>query len=111
MYEADSLDVVHETSKLFSKDSRVSQFYDPEKLVGMEVAKDFGANVDEVAWDVYLFYNPHSEWTEPLPLPTDWIHQLESSSWADPTRLFMGNQLTEKLREIMEINLQSQMDV
>ncbi len=111
MYEADSLDVVHEASKLFSNDSRVSQFYDPQKLVGMEVAKGFGASPDEIAWDVYLFYSPHSEWIEPWPLPTDWIHQLDSSSWADPTRLFMGNQLTEKLREITDNTLRSQKDV
>ena len=62
MYEADLLDVVYEASKLFRSDSRVRQFYDPEKIIGLEVAKGFGANPDEVAWDVYLFYDSHSEW-------------------------------------------------
>ncbi|MGD2252926.1 MAG: hypothetical protein PVF70_08440 [Anaerolineales bacterium] len=102
MYEADSLDVVHEASKLYIKDARVSQFYDPERLVGREVATRFGANPGEVAWDVYLFFDPHSAWNELLPLPEDWAHQLTSSNWVDPRRLFQGDQLKDKLREIAE---------
>jgi hypothetical protein len=40
------------------------QCSEPEKLVGKEVAKGFGGNPDDIAWDVYLFYSIHSEWNE-----------------------------------------------
>ena len=101
MYEADSLEVVQEAAKLFSQDPRVTQFYDPAKLCGLEVAKKFGAKSGEVAWDVYLFYDAQDEWIEQLPQPVDWAHQLSGSSWAEADRLVQGDQLTHKLREIM----------
>ena len=101
MYEADSIDMVGEASRLFSNDSRVTQFYDPAKISGLEVAEGFGAESDEVAWDIYLFYDYQDEWIEQFPQPKDWVHQLGGSSWAEPGRLFQGDQLTHKLREIM----------
>jgi hypothetical protein len=101
MYEADSIDVVQEAAKLFINDPRVTHFYDPLKASGLEVAEGFGAKTGEVAWDVYLFYDYLTEWVEKLPLPKDWVHQLDGSSWAEPGRLFQGEQLTRKLREIM----------
>ena len=100
MYEADSPGVVQEVSKLFNHDARVSQFYDPEKLVSKEVLAGMGIDTSEVAWDVYLFYDTQAKWTDTLPPPKDWVHQLEGGDWADPSRLFLGNLLTGKLREI-----------
>jgi hypothetical protein len=110
MYEVDSIGVVQEASKLFSNDSRVSQFYDPAKVSGLEVAWGLGAKSGEVAWDVYLFYDDQDEWVEQLPQAKDWVHQLEGSGWADPARLFQGHNLTEKLREIMVNLLQNEKD-
>jgi hypothetical protein len=110
MNEVDSIGVVQEASKLFSNDSRVSQFYDPAKVSGLEVAWGLGAKSGEVAWDVYLFYDDQDEWVEQLPQAKDWVHQLEGSGWADPARLFQGHNLTEKLREIMVNLLQNEKD-
>jgi hypothetical protein len=101
MYEVDSIATVREASNLFSSDPRVTQFYDPAQLCGQEVAEGLGAKSGEVAWDVYLFYDQQAEWIEQLPQPIDWVHQLGGSSWAEPGRLFQGDQLTNKLREIM----------
>ena len=101
MYEVDSITTVREASNLFSSDPRVTQFYDPAQLCGLEVAEGLGAKSGEVAWDVYLFYDQQAEWIEQLPQPIDWVHQLGGSSWAEPGRLFQGDQLTGKLREIM----------
>ena len=101
MYDADSLEVVQEAAKFFSQDSRVSQFYDPAKTCGLKVAEGFGAKSGEVAWDVYLFYEAQDEWGEHLPQPLDWAHQLSGSSWAEADRLFQGDQLIRRLREIM----------
>jgi hypothetical protein len=110
MCEADSIDVVQEASRLFHNDSRVTQFYDPEKICGLEVAEGFCAKSGEVAWDVYLFYDDQDEWVEQLPQPKDWVHQVRDSSWAEPGRLFQGDQLTSKLREIMLNLLQNEKD-
>jgi hypothetical protein len=101
MYTADSLDAVQDASRLFSNDSRVTQFYDPEKLIGLEVADGLGAKPGDVAWDVYLFFAGREVWVDRLPQPLDWVHQLKGSSWAESERLFQGEQLTQKLREIM----------
>lgn len=101
MYAADSLDVVREASGLFSDDPRVTQYYDPAKDVGLKVAENLGAEPGEVAWDVYLFYDRQAEWSEQLPGAVDWVHQLSGSRWAEPGRLFQGEQLANKLREIM----------
>ena len=101
MYEADSIEAVQEASNLFINDPRVTQFYDPLKASGLDVAEGFGAKTGEVAWDVYLFYDYLTEWVEKLPLPKDWVHQLGGSSWAESGRLFQGEQLTRKLRENM----------
>ena len=101
MYEVDSIATVREASNLFSSDPRVTQFYDHVKICGQEVAEGLGAKSGEVAWDVYLFYDQQAEWIEQLPQPIDWVHQLGGSSWAEPGRLFQGDQLTNKLREIM----------
>jgi hypothetical protein len=110
MYEADSIDTVQEASKLFRNDSRVTQFYDPAKVCGLEVAKGLGAKSHEVAWDVYLFYDDRDEWIEQLPGPINLLHQLKDSSWADPDRLFQGDHLTRRLREIMMNLLQIEQD-
>lgn len=101
MYESDSLDVIQEAARLFSHDPRVTQFYDPAKACGLEVSEGLGAEPGEVAWDIYLFYDRQAEWSEQLPGPVDWVHQLSGSSWAEPGRLFQGEQLARKLREIM----------
>lgn len=101
MYDADSLEVVQEAARLLRDDPRVTQFYDPGKICGLEVAEGFGAKSGEVAWDVYLFYDRQAVWSEQLPQPLDWAHQLSGSSWAETDRLFQGDQLTQKLREIM----------
>ncbi len=103
MYGVDSLEAAQKASRLFRDDPRVTQFYDPEKLSGLEVAAGLGAKPGEVAWDVYLFFDGHAEWVDRLPQPLDWVHQLGGSSWAEPERLYQGRQLTQKLGEIMSL--------
>ena len=102
MYAAESLEVAQQAAKLFSSDARVAQFYDPDKISGLEMAEAFGAEPAEVAWDVYLFYKRQEQWIDQIPQPADWAHQLESSHWADPNHLFMGDKLTVKLRDMMQ---------
>ena len=101
------IDMVKQAARLFNSDARVTQFYDPDKISGLEIAERLGAESGEVAWDVYLFYDQHDEWIEQLPTPKDWIHQLRGSSWAEPGRYYQGDKLTQKLREIMSNLLQN----
>ncbi len=110
MYALDTIDVVQEASPIFGSDSRVTQFYDPEKLSGLELAEGLGAESGEVAWDIYLFYDGQDEWNEQLPGIKDWLHQLRGSSWAESGRLVQGDQLPRKLREIMLDLLQNEKD-
>ena len=101
MNEEDSIDVVQDASRLFSHDSRVTQFYDPGQICGLEVAGGLGAEPGEVAWDIYLFFDGQDKWLDKMPKPKDWVHQLRGSSWAEPGRLVQGEQLSSKLREIL----------
>jgi hypothetical protein len=102
MYEADSIEASQLAADRFSTDPRVIQFYDPEKLLGLEIAGRFGTEADKVAWDIYLFYRKEEKWLDRAPLPIDWVHQMLGSSWADPARLHRGDELSRKLQEIME---------
>ena len=102
MYEADSLDAAENASELFRSDDRVVQFYDPEKMIGLAIAKGLGAEEDEVAWDVYLFYDGGARWGDRPPEPLAWAHQLSESSWADPSRFHQGEDLAKELQDLME---------
>ena len=110
MYDIDSIEAVSEAARLFNDDPRVTQFYDAEKISGLEIAKGFGAEPGEVAWDVYLFYAEQDQWIENLPGPIEWLHQLRGSSWADAERLVQGDQLATRLREIISDLLQNEVD-
>ena len=102
MNEEDSIDVVQDASRLFSNDSRVTQFYDPGQICGMEVAGGLGAEPGEVAWDIYLFYDGKEKWLDKMPQPKDWVHQLKGSRWAEPVRFYQGDQLAQKMHAILE---------
>ena len=107
MDDADTIDVAQQASMLFSNDSRVTQFYDPAQISGLELAKGFGAEDGEVAWDIYLFYGVQDQWIERLPQPIDWVHQLRNSRWAAAGRFYQGDQLAQKIDDILENLLQS----
>jgi hypothetical protein len=73
------------------RDIRISQGWDS----GRDVGKLFGATFDlhEIAWDVYLIYEPGITWGgQQPPHPTFWMHQLAGTDpslllCADPGRL------------------------
>jgi hypothetical protein len=102
MYTAETYDLANDASQLFSKDSRVVQFYDPEKFLGRAVAESLGAPEGEVAWDFYLLYDRDSTWSERAPYPIEWAHQLQWSTWADLDHLHRGVDLLQRLAEIVE---------
>jgi hypothetical protein len=83
------------------EDPRVRHFYDPERRVGKVIAKSLGGRETNEAWDIYLFYEKGSEWIEDLPTPTDWMHQLTGTSWADLAQYYTGDELVEELHKAM----------
>ena len=88
-------------------DPRVRWFHDPKRRAGRAIAISLGAT-GEVAWDVYLFFDPHAEWKNQPPAPRQWIHQL-GDSWADPTRLHFGEQLEPELGRLLKSVLSPQL--
>ena len=102
MYAADTIEAVNKASLIFAEHDSVAQYCDPEKNFGVLLAKSLGARDLQVAWDIYLFFNEDATWTDRPPEPIEWVHQLEGSSWADPGRLYQGNALSDRFREIME---------
>jgi hypothetical protein len=94
MLPGDSEITAGEKAKIF-KDPRMRQFWDPHQLSGKAIAGALGYK-GRVAWDMYLFYRPGSEWREHPPQPADWMHQI-SESWADRHHFFTGEDLLSKL--------------
>ena len=111
-------------------DSHATHFYDPIQLAGRAFAsaihrhperqrgisdsgqtdppqaRDDGGTPSQIAWDMYLFYDPATRWdpaptTSAAPHPTTWFHQLSGNSreWAGPDRYRWSEQLAEALAE------------
>jgi len=80
----------------------VTQFFDGENKFGDIVAKTINPK-GEKAWDIYLFFDGDAQWTQKLPRPFEYVHQLGySSEWVDRTKYFCGEKLTQRLNDIAE---------
>ena len=62
MLDSDERPAADEASAMFA-DLPVPQFWDGQKLLGLEVTRSF-ALAPRAAWDIYLFYPPGAEWTD-----------------------------------------------
>jgi hypothetical protein len=78
-------------------DPRVRHFHDPQQRSGKAIAGGLGWE-EQTAWDIYLFYDKASRWTERPPAPLDFMHQLP---W-DPSRFRTGDALVLGLRETVQ---------
>ncbi|HKV40170.1 MAG TPA: hypothetical protein VJX67_13235 [Blastocatellia bacterium] len=79
MLPGDSKSWAQTRSDEFS-DTRVSYYWDPQRLTGQEWNKALG--IGRTAWDVYLLYGPNTRWTDKTPAPDFWMHQLGGVSQA-----------------------------
>lgn len=102
MVETDSQSAAFKASAMFT-DARVTQFYDPERVIGLDYARGAFANClrdalsvlpkeDELRglverwnqlelrgralWDAVLFYPAGVEWAAAAPAPTRWAKQV-----------------------------------
>jgi hypothetical protein len=102
MLEGDTEAAAQGAADTILADPRVRHLYDPERHAGRAIARHLGAEQDQVAWDIYLFYEPGAEWREAPPTPAAWMHQLTNSRWADPAHYHSGQDLVEELEETMK---------
>jgi hypothetical protein len=71
-------------------DARARHFWNGDQSLGIAYARTMALPMGkEPAWDIYLAYGPGVEWTDEVPPPTDWSHQLgiDERHLADGTRL------------------------
>lgn len=94
MLPEDSLEAALPTIHLL-RDERIQHFYDPNQISGEEIAISVGW-AGHVAWDIYLFYAPGSEWKGILPQPSSWMHQV-SDAWAKNEHYRTGDDLINEL--------------
>jgi NADH:ubiquinone oxidoreductase subunit len=79
----------------FLSDKRFKHLYDQHQTVGKAIASSVGWN-GKIAWDIYLFYAPYSEWTDKPPSPSYWMHQL-TDNWATKEKYRTGADLKNEL--------------
>ena len=86
-------------------DKRIQHFYDQNQIVGKKIANSVGW-AGNIAWDIYLFYEPYVDWSGEPPKPNYWMHQL-TDEWAKNDHYRTGNDLKNELLISMEKLLNS----
>jgi mercuric ion transport protein len=99
MLQSDKENTAFRAASLF-KNKNIVQFFDAENKFGDVAAKAINPS-GEQAWDIYMFFDKDVQWKKSLPRPFEYAHQLGPSRiWADQTKYFCGNKLTERLESI-----------
>ena len=76
MVDADERPAAEGASAMFEH-LDLPQFWDGSRRLGREVGASIGVP-DWVAWDIYLFYRPGTEWTDDgLPPPAAFLAQVD----------------------------------
>lgn len=84
--------------KLFGQDPRVRHFWDPKNRVPAALAAGFDWAEDDLAWDIYLFYDQDAEWTDQAATSAAYFHQM-SRHQDDTAHFFQGKALAKKIAE------------
>ena len=79
----------------FLSDNRIHHFYDNDRMAGKSIAESVGWT-GNIAWDIYLFYEPLTEWRDKPPEPKYWMHQLPDE-WATKGKFRTGVDLANEL--------------
>lgn len=101
MLKSDNQSSAYKAASLF-KDPSIVQFFDSENKFGDVVAHRLNSQ-GKKAWDIYMFFDKDTKWTNDFPRPFEYAHQLSSSAhpWVDKTKYFCGHELTKRLDEIV----------
>ena len=58
-------------------DSRVKHYWDGRQELGWTYGRTLQLPGGRpLCWDVYLIFDREAHWNLPVPVPTDWMHQL-----------------------------------
>lgn len=100
MLKADDKDNAFRAASMF-KDPSIVQYFDAENKFGDIVAQRLNPK-GEKAWDIYMFFDKEDQWSNSMPRPFEYAHQLSESlhPWADQTKYFCGKDLTRRLNDI-----------
>jgi copper ion binding protein len=100
MLKSDDKDNAFKAASMF-KDPSIVQYFDAENKFGDIVARRMNPK-GEKAWDIYMFFDKDDQWTNTIPRPFEYAHQLSGSlyPWADQTKYFCGKDLTKRLNDI-----------
>ncbi len=67
---------VSDVTELIEGD-RVQHFWDEDKSLGLSFGKIVTLPRERtLAWDVYFLFGGQATWSDQLPQPADWMHQL-----------------------------------
>jgi hypothetical protein len=94
MLDNDSIEATLPSVKFLSG-KQFQHFYDQHQNVGKIIANSVGW-IGKVAWDIYLFYEPYTDWTDRPPKPKYWMHQL-TDDWAQNDKYQTGGDLKNEL--------------
>jgi len=100
MLQSDDKDNAFKAASMF-KDPSIVQYFDAENKFGDMVARRLNPK-GEKAWDIYMFFDKEDQWSNSIPRPFEYAHQLNESNhpWADQTKYFCGKNLTKRLGDI-----------
>ena len=100
MLKADDKDNAFKAASMF-KDPSIVQYFDADNKFGDIVAKRINPKAEK-AWDIYMFFDKDDQWTNAIPRPFEYAHQLSEDlhPWADQTKYFCGKDLTKRLNDI-----------
>jgi hypothetical protein len=80
--------------------ARLLHFHDPHQLAARQMAATLGG-AGYFAWDTYLVFASGATWEDAPPLPENWVHQLDHSSWAPAERRRKGEGLVQALYHML----------
>lgn len=100
MLKSDDKENAYKAASMF-KDPSIVQYFDSENRFGDIVARRLNPK-GEKAWDIYMFFDKEDQWSNSIPRPFEYAHQLSESlhPWADNTKYFCGKDLTKRLNDI-----------
>ena len=103
----DDLAAANAQQEIF-QDNRVQHYWDAEKTLGKAVADSMLSNTP-IAWDIYLLFQPGTEWNSlKFPVPDFWMHQLSEDESLRLNPKILHQQVKLALRNLQKSQTQKE---
>ena len=97
VFDLAALDDLLKLSEVWRRALLCAADWDDHQSLGKLYGKTLSLPRDnDLAWDVYFVYAPGVEWTDQLPMPTEWMHQLDRDA-----RQFSGKKLRASIVDLL----------